>query len=208
MMNITRVVCGTYAENAYLICPESGAHCLLIDPGDDLSALNAAIADSGRKLAAILLTHAHFDHTLAAKPLAEAWSVPIYLHAADAEMLCDPGKNAYPGAPVANLPCPAGLSPLPYPENVFPLEGISFRILHTPGHTMGGVCLYCEAEKIVFSGDTLFADGFGRMDLYGGSHKQMRVSLRMLLSLPEDVRLLPGHGGETTIGAVRGKYLR
>ena len=102
---IKPVLCGLYQENAYLLCPEGTRDALLIDPGDDLNALKRALEASGRTLRAILLTHGHFDHMLAAQPLSRITGAPVYVHPLDQEMLCDEDKNAYdPGC--ASLPCP------------------------------------------------------------------------------------------------------
>ena len=103
---IKPVLCGLYQENAYFLCPEGTKDALLIDPGDDLNALKRALEASGRTLRAILLTHGHFDHMLAAQPLSRITGAPVYVHPLDQELLCDENKNAYdPGC--ASLPCPA-----------------------------------------------------------------------------------------------------
>ena len=86
------------------------------------------------------------------------------------------------------------------------VAGLDFEIIHTPGHSKGSACLYLPDEGALFSGDTLFRAGFGRMDLYGGSQLQMRDSLRCLLALPQEVRVYPGHGMSTTIGDERSRY--
>ena len=87
---IQTIVCGAYQENAYLLCPEGRAEAVLIDPGDDVSALRRALSASGRRIGGILLTHGHFDHMLSAGPLAQETGAQVYLHPGDAELLCDP----------------------------------------------------------------------------------------------------------------------
>ena len=192
-MKIEKIVCGAYAENAYCIDGE-----LLIDPGDDLPPL-ARLAGG---IKAILLTHGHFDHMLAAEELQKRTGVPVYVHPLDAPMLSDASLSAY-NPEVSSLPQPGHIACTAYPESLF-----GFRVLHTPGHTPGSVCLYHEGEKVLFSGDTLFRAGFGRTDLAGGSMHQLLSSLRTLLALPRDVRVYPGHGESTTIDEECRRYRR
>ena len=201
---ITRIECGMYQENAYLLCPEEGGKAVLIDPGDDLNRIKRYLADSGRVLGAILLTHGHFDHMLAAEPLNKITGANVYVHAGDENMLCDARLNAY-DPNVSSQPCPKDLEAEILEDSV-ELFGLHFDVLHTPGHTPGSVCYYDKENKVLFSGDTLFCAGFGRMDLPGGSAKEMRSSLRMLFDLPGDVKVYSGHGCETTIGDERGRY--
>ena len=193
IMKIEKIVCGAYAENAYCIDGE-----LLIDPGDDLPTL-ARLAGG---IKAILLTHGHFDHMLAAEELQKRTGVPVYVHPLDAPMLSDASLSAY-NPEVSSLPQPGHIACTAYPESLF-----GFRVLHTPGHTPGSVCLYREEEKVLFSGDTLFQAGFGRTDLAGGSMHQLLSSLRTLLALPQDVRVYPGHGESTTIDEECRRYRR
>ena len=207
-LQIRRVLCGAYGENAWLVRAEGAEASVLIDPGDGLDALKAALAANGHPLGAILLTHGHFDHTLAAGILAHAHGVPVYIHADDLDMLEDPCRNAY-DALAAALPCPQNVGAQPYPAGdgeALSVCGLELRLLHTPGHTPGSVCLYDEAHAALFSGDTLFAAGYGRTDLPGGSDRDMYASLLRLFRLPEDVRVLPGHGGETTLGREKRYY--
>ena len=202
--SIHRILCGAYQENAYLLCPEGRDDAVLIDPGDDDPALARGIAESGRRLAAILLTHGHFDHMLGAQPLSQATGAPVYIHPEDVELLCDPAINAYDPM-CATRPNPEIFDAEALGEEI-ELCGIRFRVLHTPGHTKGSVCFYDEENGVLFSGDTLFCAGFGRMDMYGGNHRQMRESLRALFRLPGDTKVYSGHGPETTIAQERRRY--
>lgn len=202
---IRTVHCGSFQENAYLVCPEGRTDAFCVDPGDGLEALQAALRESGRTLSAILLTHGHFDHMLAAQPLAEQTGAKVYVHAEDAELLDDPDKCAYMPE-ICRLAPPAGLARELY-SDALEICGTALQVLHTPGHTRGSVCLYDPEGGILFCGDTLFRAGYGRTDLYGGSDEAIARSLQMLLTaLPGETIALPGHGGETTLGLERRRY--
>lgn len=202
--SVKTIVCGAYQENCYMLCPEGSADAVLIDPGDDLFALKRALGDAGKTLKAILLTHGHFDHILSAQPLSRITGCPVYVHEKDEELLCDEAKNGY-DATCSTQPSPGEMI-ADLLEGEICAAGISLRVLHTPGHTKGSVCYYDPENGLLFSGDTLFCAGFGRMDLYGGSPASMRQSLRMLFGLPGETRVYSGHGPETTIAAERQRY--
>lgn len=203
-LTIHTIPCGSYQANAFLVFMQDRDDCILVDPGDDLQALKDAVARSGKKLSAILLTHGHFDHILAASPLAKETGAQVYVHEGDMEMLNDIRLNAYmPGTAV--LPAPKDIIAEEY-DDVLDVAGMHFEIVHTPGHSKGSVCLYLREEKKMFTGDTLFQAGFGRMDLHGGSPMQMRTSLKNLFEMDADIAVYPGHGGFSTIGAERARY--
>ncbi|MBQ8506871.1 MAG: MBL fold metallo-hydrolase [Clostridia bacterium] len=202
--SIQTIVCGAYQENCYMLCPEGSSDALLIDPGDDLFALKRALSENGKTLKAILLTHGHFDHILSAEALSRITGAPVYVHEKDEELLCDDVKNGY-NAMCSTQPSPTALV-ADFLEDTISISGISFKVLHTPGHTKGSVCFYDAENAALFSGDTLFCAGFGRMDFYGGSPASMRQSLRMLFNLPGNTRVYSGHGCETTIAAERQRY--
>ena len=136
--------------------------------------------------------------------IVESDGAAVYVHPEDVELLCDPAINAYdPGC--ATRPNPETFDAEALGEEI-ELCGIRFRVLHTPGHTKGSVCFYDEENGVLFSGDTLFCAGFGRMDMYGGNHHQMRESLRALFQLPGDTQVFSGHGPETTIAQEHRRY--
>ena len=196
-LQIKPIACGDIQEIAYLVYDDARADAVLVDPGDDYEKLSHAL--EGRTLAAMLLTHGHFDHILAAGRLQQDTGAPVYVASEDAAMLGDPtlnGLDSLMGQPTMDTP---EIAPTLYGE-ALSVAGLDFEILPTPGHTRGSVCLYMRDAGVLFSGDTLFCGGFGRMDLPGGSHRDMRNSLRTLFTLPGDVRVFPGHGPATRIG--------
>ena len=153
---------------------------------------------------AIIATHGHLDHLWGAKWTTEQWHMPVLMHEADIPIAQDmQGQydlfgiraiaQAFPMEPISNFKF---LIPR---ERLFQISNMS--ILSTPGHTPGSVCLYWEKEKVLLSGDTLFQMGYGRTDLPGGNMHQLIMSLESLFQLPADVRVYPGHGDSTTIGA-------
>lgn len=202
-VNIQAVVCGPIQENAYILRAEGREDCVVIDPGDDYAKLKRAVG--ALRVGAILLTHGHFDHILAAARLAGDFDAPVYAAREDMEMLNDARLNGYaglmgvfemPGDAIVAQPFDAALSAC----------GLDFAVLPTPGHSRGSVCLYLEGEGALFSGDTLFRMGYGRLDLHGGSSRDMAASLKALFALPGAVKVYPGHGDATTISEERGRY--
>ena len=202
-IHICRVSCGLLQENCYIVQSEGRDDCVVIDPGDDYPKLKAAIGD--RRVGAVMLTHGHFDHIMAAGEMARDFGAPVYVGAEDAEMLNDITKSDYTGMlGLAQADWPA-IDATPFGETLS-VCGMDFSILSTPGHSRGSVCLYLEGEAVLFSGDTLFRAGYGRLDLYGGKMSAMVKSLKYLFTLPGEVAVYPGHGDATTIGEEKARY--
>lgn len=174
--------------HSYLICRFDV--CFLIDPSHDLTAIKEAL--SSRTLAGVLLTHAHSDHV----DLIGEFDCPIYVHLDDAHLLFEDQYNGY--APKTH----------PYKRKLLNLHYVThgmkimmadqmIEVLHTPGHTKGGVCYLYDGK--LFTGDTLFKDSVGRHDLYSGSLPELRKSILMLCQLPSNIKVYPGHDETTTI---------
>ena len=192
-MDIERIVVGLLQVNCYLVSNPAAGACLVIDPGDNATDVTAKIRNRDLEPVGILLTHAHVDHIRAVGALSRTFDIPVMLNAADGDLYRSPDNALAPWAPAA--------TDLPETGTVRDdLDGLSFTVIHTPGHTPGGVCYYFPAAGALFSGDTLFRESIGRTDLPGGNHSQLIESIRRnLLPLPGETRVLPGHGPETTI---------
>ena len=202
-MRIYTLTVGPLGTNCYLIMSEKRS-IALVDPGADPERIIQTIEDLGSAPSMILLTHAHYDHMLAAPGLIADTGAKLYASAKDIPALNDARLNLY-NAAWSRLPAPQGLKALAYGETLT-VCGVKLDVLPTPGHTPGGVCLYAKDEGVLFSGDTLFCAGYGRVDFPGSSAADMRRSLLKLFELPGETRVLPGHGEETTIARERARY--
>ena len=180
-----------FAANSYILT-EDGKNAVVVDPAQPRIA--DELEKRGLTPAFVLLTHAHFDHMLYARPWLKD-GVKLYVHKLDAPALADPSLNLS-GVVGAQLTLPDADVLLEEGDCVEE-AGIRFDVLHTPGHTPGSVCY--RHEKTLFCGDTLFYQGYGRVDLAGGNSLQMALSLKRLLKLPGDTVCYPGHGMKTKI---------
>lgn len=170
--------------NTFLLITQAG-HGIAIDPAADPQAYLDKLQDNQATLTHILLTHGHYDHVGAVKALQDATGAQVYLEPADRQ-----GNQMFPYTGASQA----------YPaDGRLTIDELTFTIWRTPGHTPGSVCLYCNGD--LFSGDTLFAGSCGRTDLPGGDARAMRQSLNLLaqLPLPDETRVLPGHGMDTTM---------
>lgn len=198
-LDIRTVTGGPLEVNTYVVGPGGGQECLLIDPGAEFASVEGAVC--GRTVTAVLLTHAHFDHMLFARPWLER-GAKLYVHELDAPALADPELNVS-GVIGAKLTLPQA-DVLLREGDVVREAGLELTVLHTPGHTPGGVCY--QAGDVLFSGDTMFYGSYGRVDLPGGNNMQMAMSLKRLLALPKETVAYPGHGMKTKIAWERGQY--
>jgi hydroxyacylglutathione hydrolase len=193
---------GAVAANAYLVTDAATGVTVVVDPGDDAPRLLAALADAGVAPSEIWLTHAHFDHIGAVAELREAHPVPVRLHPADAPLYDNAEQQAaWFGMRVR----PPGVAPLDLADGErLALGETAFTVLHTPGHAPGHVAFHAPEAGVLFSGDALFRGSVGRTDLPLCDPAALERSLReRLMVLPDDTRVLSGHGPETTIGHER-----
>ena len=200
-LDVRTVVGGPLDVNTYVVGLPCAGKCILIDPGAERATVEGAVC--GREVTAVLLTHAHFDHMLYAMQWLRQ-GAKLYVHEKDAPALTDPDLNASAMMRVRLMLPDADV--LLHDVDVIREAGMELTIVHTPGHSKGSACLYLPDEKTMFTGDTLFQAGVGRMDLYGGSPMQMRTSLRKLFDMDGSIAVYPGHGGFSTIAAERTRY--
>lgn len=196
---IDSAVVGGVSTNCYIVRKEGSDRCVVIDPGDDGKQLAKFIKDSGLIMEDILLTHGHFDHIMGVSDLMAELGGRLCVLAEEKELLEDAGLNvsAMAGAGAVSLLADVFLND----GQEYETAGMQFTVIHTPGHTRGSCCYYMKNEAILFSGDTLFLESIGRSDLPTGNGDTLLRSLReQLLTLPEDVKVFPGHGPATQIG--------
>ena len=191
-MRMDELTVGIVQTRCYILGAEGSPECVVIDPGAEAERIRKAAGD--RRIAAILLTHGHFDHIAAVQDLIQnselKESPKIIIHSLDAPMLTDPVLNAGMGLLRRSVTAPEATDTVREGDEL-ELAGLKIKVLHTPGHTPGSVCYLIGNE--LFTGDTLFDFGWGRTDLPGGSEEQMAASLRRLIPLAEQYTIHPGH---------------
>jgi len=196
---VDKVVVGPFASNCYIVGSESNKEGMIIDPGDEAGRILNKVKDLKLDIKFIVLTHGHIDHIGALKEVKEATGAEVAIHGDDVAHLQDRLVAVAFGLSYPTPPPPDRL--LKGGESL-DIGDLHFEVLHTPGHTPGGICLL--GEGVVFSGDTLFNYGIGRTDLPGGNYSQLMNSLQTkLMTLPDNTVVYSGHGAATTIGAER-----
>lgn len=190
---VQKLEVGPMGANCYIVADKATRNAFLVDPGGDPDRIKGALKKAGLSLKFIINTHGHGDHILANA----YFSVPVYVHRLDGDFLTDPSKNLS-GFFGLFLKASKADKLLEDGERIS-IDGLEAEIIHTPGHTPGGISI--KIDGVVFTGDTLFAGGVGRTDLPGGDEEQLFKSIKnRLFVLDDDIVVYPGHGPQSTIG--------
>lgn len=196
-LKINQYVVGAVQTNCYFAINDETNETLIVDPGDNAKQLADRIRQEELKPVAVLLTHGHFDHAGGAAELAREFQIPVYAHEDEKETLEDPKLNV---SWMMGKEEHFSADEFVTDEQELDLAGFHIRVLHTPGHTVGGCCYYLPYEDVVFSGDTLFCMSVGRTDFPKGSMSSIVRSIKeKLMVLPERTIVYPGHNDVTTI---------
>ncbi len=189
---------GPLAVNCYILGDENTREVIVIDPGGDVGKIVEMVRQMRTRVKAIVLTHAHFDHVIGVAGLKEDSGAPLLVGIDEAPILTSAEEQAkFFGLTIPKPPPPDRLL---REDDSVSVGSVELAVISTPGHTPGGICLWAEKDKALFSGDTLMRGGIGRTDFPGGSMQDEIHSIRTkLLTLPPDTRVYPGHGPVTTI---------
>ncbi|HEY6581802.1 MAG TPA: MBL fold metallo-hydrolase [Rubrobacter sp.] len=201
-MILEMLTVGPFQENCYIIGDAESGVGALIDPGDEAARIAMAVEETGLEIGSIIVTHAHIDHVGAVVGLVDEYACPMLMHA-EAEPMLEglPTQAMMMGLRFGNVPT---VDRHVADEEVVEVGDLRFRSLYTPGHAPGHLAFYVEDERLVLSGDALFAGSVGRVDLPGGSMEVLMRSIEeSLLTLPDETIVYPGHGPRTTIGNER-----
>ncbi len=192
-------VLGAVSTNCYLVYNEDSKEAVVVDPAGNYPFISNKCRELGVTPSAVLLTHGHFDHMLAAPEIRRAFQLKIYASETEDAMLADPGLNL--SERFQGMPLGFHADEFVTDGQELTFLGVTWKVLETPGHTAGSVCYYIPEERLLLAGDTLFRESYGRTDFPTGSSSQMVHSiLDRLFVLPDDTTVYPGHGEFTSIG--------
>lgn len=198
-MKIVSVCPASFAANTYLLISDGFA--FAVDPAVSVNAIESILGNENAKLCGILLTHGHFDHTIAVDTLRDRFNVPLWVHDADACMLTNGKINGF--FDFYGRECVhKAADKLLHGGEVLELGREQIKVLSTSGHSKGSVCFLCRddsSNEFLITGDTLFSNSIGRCDLYGGSDTEIQASLKLLATLDGGMKIYPGHGDSCTL---------
>lgn len=204
-LEVHTVLVTPFQQNARILCGSESKRAVVVDPGGDVGLITESLQRLGVVCGAIWLTHSHLDHCGGVQELKSRSGAEVWAHPIEREF-----RSRVTQLALMYGLADAGMDNAPEPEHEISggeelsLNGYSFQVLFTPGHSPGHVVFYCPAEQLLIAGDTLFAGSIGRTDLPGGDHRTLLRSIReKILTLPDLTRVLPGHGPDTTVGRER-----
>jgi len=198
-LRIKKFTVGFFSVNCYIIYTTNSKNAIIIDPGADPNLILDFINKKKLKIKYIIITHGHYDHIGANNEIKSALNAPVYIHALDEGLLDSPMKNL---SLLLGKLYKTKADKVVEEGNEFKLNNETFKIIHTPGHTPGSISIM--SEDIIFCGDLVFRDGIGRTDFFGGSSKDLALSIKnKILTLSDKVKLYPGHGPETTVNDIK-----
>lgn len=216
-MLIGSVVADYFGTNCWVIATQKNSECIIIDPGIVVPSIAERIKEVTNKFnlkpVATILTHGHLDHTFSVLPIAKGYNIPALIHTRDRALIKNPMKALMPGGPAQQIIQSLGITEFVEPDEVIELEdrqmlnlaGLPIEVRHAPGHTAGSAIFLANSEYLI-AGDVLFEGSIGRTDLPTGSPSDMKKTLKdQVLTLDDEVIVLPGHGGQTTIGRERSR---
>ena len=197
-LDYIKLVLGSVSTNTYILYNKQTKDCLIIDPAAEAQKIIDSIEKNALKPQAILLTHGHFDHILAADDVKKHYNIKVYGYEKERELFEDSSKNT--SERFLRKKVKVDIDEYFNDDSNLEFLGVKFEVIHTPGHTKGSVCFYLKDEELLIAGDTLFYHTYGRCDLYSGNHDDMIASLAKLFLLDDNILVLPGHERETNIG--------
>lgn len=199
-MKIVRIPAGIYAANCYIVYDESNKNGILVDPGGDVDDILTVIKENKIEVNYIILTHGHGDHIGGVLGLKEALGASVMIHESDKDMLIDGNKNLSTVMSMGSIEMEPDR--LLKDGDIIEFGNLNAEIIHTPGHTLGGICI--KIGDSLITGDTLFAGSIGRTDLPGGDYDTIIKSIKdKIMIYSDDTKVYPGHGSSSTVGKER-----